>query len=48
MAKTEPKTEFHVYKDEGLVRTYSIEDHGDEAEVLAKEFISHHAGTKIR
>lgn len=38
------KTEFHIYNGEEFVRTYSVEEFGDQAEELAKEYVSHNPG----
>lgn len=43
-----PKTSFDIIGEGGgLVRTYSFEVHGENAEALANEFVSGHPGTKI-
>lgn len=42
------KTSFDVYNpDGGLVRTYSVEIHGENAEALANEFASHTGGKVV-
>ena len=42
------KTSFDVIaEDGGLIRTYSFEIHGENAEALANEFVAGHPGTKI-
>jgi hypothetical protein len=42
----EAKTSFDVYSpDGGLVRTYTVEIHGENAEALANEFAAHTGGT---
>jgi hypothetical protein len=38
------KTEFSVYQGEELIRTYSLEIHGEDAEKLAHEFAANHGG----
>lgn len=46
--KVSTATTATVYsKDGGLIRTYSLADHGDEFEKLAQEFQSHTAGSTI-
>lgn len=41
------QTSFTVYKDGNPVRTYSVEQHGENAEELAEEFCAH-SGTEVR
>jgi NADPH-dependent ferric siderophore reductase len=46
--KKPKKTSFDVLdRNGGLVRTYSVERHGEEAGDLAEEFVSHHDGYTI-
>ena len=42
------KSEFTVDRGEDVVRTYSVEIHGPDAEKLANEFVSHTPGTEVR
>ena len=46
-AKKSGKTSFTVYKNGEAVRTYSIEQHGEDAEDLANEFCAH-SGDEVR
>jgi hypothetical protein len=42
--KQAAKTEFPIYVGDQLIRTYSVADHGEQAEELAKEYLSHNPG----
>jgi hypothetical protein len=42
------KTEFSVFRGEELIRTYSVEVHGEEAEALAHEFVATNGYGEVR
>jgi len=37
-----------IFEDGSVIRTYSVEIHGENAEALANEFVASHPGTKVQ
>ena len=46
--KQDKKTSFDVYSPSGYVRTYSVEDHGENAEEIAKGFAAKYANYIVK